>query len=288
MGNHQRPGLSMKRASITASQSFPPLLTIALLFILLPQLSQASLVRICDDNAEWPPYTYYQRDAGKIDKEKLSGATVELMEEVFKEINLEFKIDLIPWKRCLKEVESFDVSKKYEVVINGSFNQQRHQFYYFSHPLYKTHSGIFYSAKKFSGRVPIHNVRDLNQYRLFGISGYNYSPFIEAGVTRKIHTPVKNNSQAFKLLEQNRYDFFLSSVEPVYGSHAIMEHPIPDSIKSALVPGIKSFTFYLMISKTSPRAYELSTRINHALVKLKENGTAEKIFKKYLPGGSGL
>ena len=83
-------------------------------------------------------------------------------------------------------------------------------------------------------------------------------------------------------------DFFLSAIEPVYGSHAIGQHPIPEEIESMPVPGTKKFTFYLFVAKTSPRAFELSTKINQAIIRLKETGALEKIYTKYLPGGSGL
>ena len=248
----------------------------------------AEAVHICDDAAEWPPYIYYQRVNGKPDKSTITGATVDLLKALFKEIKMEFTIELLPWKRCLTEVDQFGQSGKYEVFVDGSYNEERYNKYYLSTPLYKTHVGVFYSKKRFPEGPPITQASDLNQYRLCGMFGYNFEPFISAGVTTNISTAGKNNTTNFLLLEKQRYDFFLSAIEPVYGSHVIGQHTIPEEIMSFPVLGIKKFTFYLFVAKSSPRAFELYTKINQAIIKLHETGISEAIFKKYLPGGTGL
>lgn len=249
---------------------------------------QAETVRICDDGAEWPPYAYYERESGVADKNKLTGATIDLVAEIFREIDLEYSITLLPWKRCMQEVEYFGTSGKYEVFINGSFNQERHDKFLMSAPLYKTHNGVFYSKKRFPGELPFKSAADLNKFNLCGVHGYNFEPFISAGVTASIATNAKSNADNLTKVIAQRCDFFLSAIEPVYGGHAIGQHVIPEEIMSARIPDTKKFTFYLFVSKSSPRAHELYTNINQAIVKLYENGTTEKIYKNYLPQGTGL
>jgi len=261
---------------------------ITLFLLLSSSIVMAQPVHICDDAAEWPPYIYYERVNGELDKSKIIGATVDLIKAIFKEINMEYTLDLLPWKRCLEEVARFDTSKEYEVFVDGSYNDERYNKYYLSAPLYKTHNGVFYSKKRFPQGFPITQASDLNKYNLCGVHGYNFEPFISVGVTARIDTGSPNNLGNLDKLKRQRCDFFLSAIEPVYGSHAIGQYIIPDDIVSSPVSGTKKFTFYLFVAKTSPRAFELYTKINQAIIKIQEKGEADAIFKKYLPTGTGL
>ena len=248
----------------------------------------AQTVHVCDDQAEWPPYLYYERVNGEPDKSKLTGATVDLLKAIFREINMAYTLDLLPWKRCLYYVENFGLSKKYEVFTDGSYNDERYEKYYISAPLYKTHNGVFYSKKRFPEGLPFIRASELNKYNLCGVLGYNFEPFTSVGVTAEIDTGAPHNRGNLQKLESQRCDFFLSAIEPVYGGQTIGQHIIPKDIVSSPVPGAKKFTFYLFVAKTSPRAFELYAKINQAIIKLQEKGEAEAIFKKYLPTGTGL
>jgi len=93
------------------------LLNILVFIVLVSSFAntQADSVNICTDIAEFAPYTYHPRTDNKIDKSKLTGATKEFLDEIFKTINMGYKLDLLPWKRCLSEVENFGTNNNYEV-----------------------------------------------------------------------------------------------------------------------------------------------------------------------------
>ena len=201
---------------------------------------------------------------------------------------MQHTLTLLPWKQCLRQVELFDRAGRYEVFVDGSYTAERAKSYYLSPPLYRTNIGVFYSKKKFPNTPPITQASDLNKYRLCGTFGYNFQPFIAAGLDAEINTTGKTNPTNFMLLTKQRYDFFLSAIQPIYGGHLTGLYVIPDEIASMPVPGVKKFTFYLFVSKTSPRALELSSKINQAVIKLHETGVSNAIFKKYLPGGTSL
>ena len=85
-----------------------------------------------------------------------------------------------------------------------------------------------------------------------------------------------------KRLSSQRCDILLSSLEPVYGGEAIGKYIIPPDIASMVVPGIETTTFHMFVSKSSPRAYELVTKLNQAILILQHNGASKRIFRKYL------
>ncbi len=263
------------------------LLTILSIFV-FSNVIWADTVKICDDGAEYPPYAYWKRINGEPDKSRLTGATVDLVKEIFTVIEMEYIIKLLPWKRCLNEVNHFGENKEYEVFIDGSYSEERAKKYYVSPTIFKTHQGIFYSKKKFADVPPINNPEDVNKFRLCGVLGNNYNPFYELGVKKQIDTGARDIHSALQKVSFDRCDFFLSSIEPIYGGVRVGQYKIPEDIVDMPFPGAKEPTFHIFVAKTSPRAYELHTKISQAILFLQYKGNAKKIFKKYLPGDDGL
>jgi len=243
----------------------------------------AQPVSICDDEGEWPPYVYYSRVDGKPDKSEVTGASVELMGEVFKLIDMKYSITLLPWKRCLMEVDKFGQNRKYEVVANGSFSKARADKYYVSTPIYKTHKGVFYSKKKFPKGPPIRKLSDLNEFdSICGVLGYNYGQYKLDPNKINLHS-APNMGAALQMLSSQRCDILLNSIESVFGGVAIGNYAIPPDVAHMAIPEIEPTTFHLFIAKSSPRGLELLKKVNKAIHILQSNGVSKKIFKKYIP-----
>lgn len=253
---------------------------ITLLFLVASSAAIAQPVRICNDEAEWPPYTYYPRVDGKPDKSRLTGAVVELLDEIFKINEMEYSMKLLPWKRCLNEVYRFGKNRKYEVFTDGSFSVERTEKYYLSTLIYSTHQGVFYSKKKYPNGVPMQKSSDLNLFTLCGVHGYNYDTYGLAK-EKKIDTGAKTLRHALTKISKLRCDLLPNSLEPVYGGVAVGKYTIPADIASMPIPGMDPTTFHIFVSKSSPRAYELLTKINQAILILQHNGVSKKIFDKY-------
>lgn len=257
---------------------------ITFIFLVASSVAIAQPVRICDDDTEWPPYTYYPRVDGKPDKSRLTGAVVELLDEIFKINEMEYSIKLLPWKRCLNEVYRFGENRKFEVFTDGSFSVERTNKYYLSTMIYTTHQGVFYSKKKYPNGVPMQKSSDLNHFKLCGVHGWNYEYlYTDYGVAKdkKIDTGAKNIHHALTKISKLRCDVLPNSLEPVYGGVAVEKYTIPEDIASMPIPGVDPTTFHIFVSKSSPRAYELLTKINQAILILQHNGVSKKIFNKY-------
>jgi len=260
---------------------------IILSLILLPGMLQAQPVKICDDGAEWAPFIYYERVNGKKNKSKLVGFVPELMQEVFEIVGLKHSMKLIPWKRCQARVEDFGESRKYEALTDASFSMERANKYWATAPLYEMRDGVFYSIKKYPNAPQITKPYDLVNFRLCGVLGYNYElMYEEYGVPRskKVNTGAVNTMNVLEKISLGRgCDLIQSSIAIVYGGEAIGQYKIPSDIRSMPIPGGKRPNYHMFIAKTSPRAYELLTKINQALLILKNNGVSKKIYKKYIP-----
>ncbi len=260
-------------------------LAILLVCLSLSNTALSRELKICDDQAEWPPYTYYVREGGVANKSQLTGATTDLIGSIFEGSGINYSIKLLPWKRCLAEVSG---GKTYEVFADASSNEERLNMYHRSRPTYKTTEGLFFSKKRFPNGLNLSSAADINDYKLCGLMGYNYANFFKLGVKKDVDLGVNHASKALQKLEKGRCEVFLSTIEPIFGAVAINQFSLSSEIDHITLPGAKGTSFYFWISKNSPRAAVLLETINTAIDKLYSNGEAEKIFKKYLPGGTAL
>ena len=256
-----------------------------LVLLVLPNTALSGELKICNDQAEWPPYTYYAREKGVANKSQLTGATKDLIDHIFEGSGIKFSIVLLPWKRCLTEVID---GQTYEVFADASSNKERLDSYHRSHPIYKTTEGLFFSKTRFPNGLNLSTAADVNKHKLCGIMGYNYASFFELGVKKDVDLGVNHASKALQKLEKGRCEVFLSTIEPIFGAVAINQFSLGSDIDHISLPGAKGTRFYFWVSKKSPRADLLLETLNTAIDKLYSNGEADKIFKKYLPGGTAL
>lgn len=87
-----------------------------LLFI-SPPLFAKKTVRLC--TVDWPPFTIVDKSSNQIE-----GIHVDIVNEVFKRIDLNVEIESIPWKRCLKMVED----GQRDGVFAVSYNKDRARY----------------------------------------------------------------------------------------------------------------------------------------------------------------
>jgi len=184
-----------------------------------------------------------------------------LLKEIFQIVELPYSIDMIPWKRCTNLVYNYDISKKYEIFINGSYNKDRAKKYFLSDPIYFTHQAVFYSKDKYPNGVVANNHFDINKYnKICSVHGYDTELYYkEFGLNKnkKIDKGARTLISVLKKIDLGRCDMTISSQAPVYGGVAIGKYIFPKSIKSQVMPNSKATPFHIFISKSSPRGKEL-------------------------------
>jgi polar amino acid transport system substrate-binding protein len=268
-------------------RSMKRLFAVALAACLLCPSAWAQKVAICDDESEFPPYAYREPSKDNPGEMRVTGATVDLVKEIFKLLKLPYSYDLMPWKRCTAAVENFRGEDGYEMFVNGSNNEERAQKFYVSAPIFRRHTGLWFSRTRFPKGPPITKAKDLDAFRVCGAFGYNYDWLIALGV-KKIDTGAASPQIALQKLSLDRCDFVVAGMEDTYIGQKLGRITIPDDVKGIPFPGSRRPTYHFFISKTSPRALELYTNINQVILQLQNSGKAQEIFRKYLPEGDGL
>ena len=116
---------------------------------------------------------------------------------------------ILPWKRCLLEVQQGSI----DIAPNASFKKKRTQFALYTAPLYTTHLVLFYKTSKFRAKPEINNVQELSQYSVGGVLGFNYS-FYQGKL--KIDTGATTREALITKLVSNRVDFALAQKEVIF------------------------------------------------------------------------
>lgn len=243
-------------------------------------------VNVCDDESLWPPYLFL----GEQNREKIvQGAFIEVLDALSKETGYTFKVTLGPWKRCLQEVKDYGKNGKFE-IFNGSWSESRAKDYWMTSSIYFTTASYWYSTKKFPDGPIVKHASDLKKYRALGVHGYNYSDY---NYTTKdefigiggIDKSAKDLKTAFQMLKTGRGDIVLVNASVPLGFKYIGEDILSEEFAFKRLPGAKSGGFPIYIARESPRAFELLSKINQAVINLVERGVIDQIMKKYLSCG---
>lgn len=254
----------------------------ALTLLASPALRAGTLsgatIHICDDAAEWPPYTFYKRSDGQATRE-LTGFSVDVVTAIFQKAGIDARIELLPWARCQKEVMD---GTGYQLALNASYNENRARAYHLSRPYYRTTNYYFYSKKVHPSGLRIDHLSDLRHYKVCGVFGYNYETYgLPAG---SIDQGAYDFAALVAKIHAGRCDLFVEKYEVMAGFTVIGQPFLTDSnLGHEAVPGMASTEFYMMVSRHAAHAEELLKTINDGLVELEASGQLGRLAKKYLP-----
>lgn len=232
-------------------------------------------VCICDDGAEWPPYSYYQRVDGK-PTEAIVGFSVDIIDRIFKSHGISYQISLLPWKRCMHQVAE---GNNYHMFLSGGRNPERDRTYYVSKAYYWMHPSYLFSTQQHPDGLAISGRKDLKNYRICGILGYNYIVF---GLTPKdIDTGTSDYDTLTKKLLTGRCDLSVDRLEILLGFKAIGKNFIshPD-LAYQVIPGEPTESFHMMFSKNEFGRH-LKQIVDDGLRELQASGELESLIRKY-------
>ncbi|EGU59409.1 hypothetical protein VINI7043_13696 [Vibrio nigripulchritudo ATCC 27043] len=246
-------------------------------------------IRVC--GKPWAPYFYLDPNPSVGERPKVQGINIELFNAINQDTDLDFLSEVIPWKRCLHNTEKFSSLRKHEVATDATYNASRGEKYHFVGPIYSAPIAIFYSRRAFPNGVinpetkkAVTKVKELKHFEICGMAGWNYEIYTSKyGIPQEnIITTVHGGlTSVMKMLQQERCQILETQVSIVAGSISTGKLSLPKDIRCQRLIE-KPVDFYLMISRQSPRAKELVTKINASLVKLKTNGDHQTIFDTYM------
>ncbi|PHV05245.1 hypothetical protein CSQ96_21595 [Janthinobacterium sp. BJB412] len=262
-------------------RAVPPLLLLSLPLWLGPpgppqppaQLAPAQVIRVCGQVAEWPPYLYFRRDGGARTDEVV-GFSAEYLRRALAGAGLRYRIDMLPWKRCLESVRLGG----HDMLTDAASNAERERAYLVAKPYYAMHLAYFYDKAR--PHPPVRAAADLKLLRLCAVNGYNYAAFgLDAA---QMEAGSQNLAQSFLKLKMNRCDALPERLEIALGyrSLGIVDFARLD-IGYELLAELPPSTFHMMVSRRVPYAEELLRVLNEQVELLNSGDGAREIAAKY-------
>jgi polar amino acid transport system substrate-binding protein len=248
--------------------------------LLLPSALHAAEapVQVClGDSYEWAPYTYWERVDGGVDRQQLTGYSATRVLNAFKQLGLTYQVHYMPWPRAQQELADFAAKGRCELTWDASYNATRAAFAYYSVPLYSIRLGLIYSSKRFPRPPELLVPQQLRDYKVCGVIGFNYQPY---GIDWPIER-LPTMQQNLDMLDRQRCEFFPSEIEPLFGGIALGTFADPGNLQSVDLPQKK--TFYLLVSKGSPRAHALINGLNQVFIEQQESGEAQRLHQRFVP-----
>jgi polar amino acid transport system substrate-binding protein len=241
-------------------------------------LRDGTTIDICDDAAEFPPYTFYKRE-GTRKTQTVTGITYDVAATILARHKLKFRVQLIPWKRCEEEAKL----GLYAMTLSGAFSAKRAAAFYMIGPHSQVRHYYFYSRERHPDGLDIRNLADLRKYRICGINGYNSEAaynlpngFMDMGST-------DFESLVNKIL-LGRCDLFLEGLEIMQG-FSLVGHPFLEDLRLSGKPVPMSnptASFYFMVSRQHPLGSALAVLFKRELEQITESGELKAIRERYL------
>jgi polar amino acid transport system substrate-binding protein len=232
------------------------------------QAGQAVLV--CDDRGGWPPYTFVDPK----NPAQVIGASKELVFGILERAGYTPTLELLPWKRCLAEVESGRTA----LLLNASYNEERAQKFHMTKPYYNIRSALFYRTSKYPTPPQVRTLDDMKAYRYCGLHGYNYTMY--SIPPERLDTGAKDEPSRMTMLRHDRCDFVLGDMEPLR-AFAAMGLLDMNGTAHIPIPEDKPKEFYAMVSKALPDGEALRKILDDGFTAAKADKTYAKIFSKY-------
>ena len=234
----------------------------------------AAPVVICGE--PWPPFLYESGDDEQGNK-AIAGFHLKNFPLLEEATELDFTFSLMPWKRCLNKVENHSQVSDPEIAIDASFSKERAEKYHYVGPMYAIGTAVWYSRNRFPDGPPskktgkvISWINEMQHYSICGNLGWNYEMYyVEHGIPRSnevIRSPGGLQGM-FSMLSKGRCDLVETHPELVLGSMITGELKLPKDIACSKMKE-EPEAFYMLITKKSPRAEALVTRLSTALIYL--------------------
>ena len=234
---------------------------LALIFTFFMQHSHAKELIVVFGDYDSKPYTFFTNQT-------LSGGIIkDIMDEIGVELNIKIKYVNIPSKR----VSNFLLDGKVHIrlITNPKWFKNHKQFHW-STALFQDKDRIVIREED---KSLIKTIKDLNEKRLGTIRGYKYQILKDNNIIRDDVRTLESN---FKRLDR-------AIIDALIHSDILIDYYIKRNQAHTqyiiLEETASSHSIHAMYSKNNlPISYK---EIDAAFIKLKENGTIQKILDRY-------
>jgi polar amino acid transport system substrate-binding protein len=237
--------------------------------------SGQTIDRIHFSDSPYPPFT-----EGELGGPPTEGITLRIINEIFSRLGIETEIELMPWKRVLKSVET----GQSDGVTLLMYTPEREKYLLYTEVLFESHDLIYYNTELMEN-FQWWGYEDLQGYIIGLVSRYTYGENFHR-MAENLHLSIEivdSSETNLKLLYLGRIDLAIENEATV---HALI-HVNPEwreKIRASSKP-LNTYPYYMAISRRSPAA-DILPEINRTINEMKKDGTMERILKSFIEGHS--
>ena len=243
------------------------------------QASPIKNIKICGDDALWPPFLYTAPDGGR-NTRQLKGFALDVIDEIFKRNDIRFTITLLPWSRCQKYVREGE----YHLYLNGSWNPTRAREFRLSTGYYQMNYRYYYAKVHHPDGLKIPSLtyiaENLSQCSIRGSANSAFKQLPE-GVIKNV---ADNWDTLHKLLlTRPQMCDFAAVPDAVAIGYTLMGRPYfsDGSMAWGLYPEVEPRTYHMAVSRQYRHGVRLHALIEKSLPELVKDGTYTKLLKRY-------
>jgi PAS domain S-box-containing protein len=198
-----------------------------------------------------------------------SGFLVDLMEAIAKERNLQPVLDYRPWGELLSDFKA----GKVDVLANMVFTPERATYADFSIAHLVLPAAIYIRK----GDTTIRTAEDLRAKRIGAVpGGYSYDTAIKHGWGRE-YVAATSLDDALELLNSGRVDAVLGT--KIFTENIIRDKHLANIQPAPFVVRDVRFQYHLVVLKGHD---ELLYELNAGLIAIRNNGTYDNIYEKWI------
>jgi polar amino acid transport system substrate-binding protein len=233
----------------------------------LSSFAQARQIRVAGD--PYPPWA-----EGEVGSKPTGGIAVEIVEELFRRLNMETDVNIYPFKRGLERIEHGEE----DVILMVSRSKERDEYMLFTLPIRRVKFVFYYPAdlENFDWK----DWKDLQTYNIGTVTGQNIGEDWKDAI-KKYNLKVEEvKSDVF-----NVDKLLLERLDIIATDHEVMQRIINNNpqyqgkLKWHQKPIFESIN-NIGISKKSFLA-PILPKINGTLQEMKSDGTFDRIFCAY-------
>lgn len=213
---------------------------------------------------QYPPYNYHEDG-------KVVGISTQVIEAVLTELNIEAKINVLPWSRAL------DRSKRGENVLIYSISRIPEREIHYKWVGVIASIDFYLFALKEREDITINKLNDAKNYHIAVALGDAQEHFFSRHNFPNLHR-VPSHEQAMKMLIKGRIDLW--PISDFSGYYYLNKNNLKSNrIRKVYKLNEKSDVMYMAFgTKTSDEVVE---KFRTALEKIKKNGIYDEILRKY-------
>jgi len=200
------------------------------------------------------------------------GYFTDIARKAFQRAGYMLEIKWVPWKRALLLAKK----GKTHGVLGIAYNDERTQHFIYSDVI-DTDNYVFFARKGHS--ISYKGLSDLKTYRVGVWAGSIMAKELKSAGFKRLQNVTRDDQNVKKLL-LDRIDCFPGSERAML---YYINNNFPEKINDIVLlkPPYKTYPYYITISKKSPNHATIITDFNKGLLQIRQDGTIEKILKKY-------